>query len=176
VPADLLIRPFSAPDIPPANQLTNHYIQHTAIHFATQPASNDEFRDGWLQTREKFPWFAAEVHGRFAGYAKAYTWRSRAAYDKTAEVGLYVHPDFQRKGVGRALYAALVHACREQGFHTLIAGIALPNDGSVKMHEACGFAYVGTFREVGRKFDQWHNVAFWQLMLKEEHRGHGGGT
>lgn len=164
-PDDSLVRPFADPDITPANALTNHYIQHTAIHFATQPATDQEFRDGWLSTREKFPWFTAEVQGRFAGYAKAYTWRTRAAYDNTAEVGLYVHPDFHRQGVGRALYAALINDCKARGLHTLVAGIALPNESSIRLHEACGFTYTGTFREVGRKFDQWHDVGFWQLML-----------
>ncbi|HYE63200.1 MAG TPA: GNAT family N-acetyltransferase [Phycisphaerales bacterium] len=164
-PAGVLVRPFTEHDVAPANALTNHYIQHTAIHFATQPATDAEFRDGWLSTREKFPWFAAEVAGKFAGYAKAYTWRTRAAYDRTAEVGLYVHPDFHRRGVGRALYAALINDCKARRLHTLVAGIALPNEGSVKLHEACGFTHTGTFREVGRKFDQWHDVGFWQLML-----------
>jgi L-amino acid N-acyltransferase YncA len=162
---DLVIRPFSAPDIAPANALTNHYIQHTAIHFATQPATDAEFGDTWIQARDRFPWFTATIDSRFAGYAKAGTWRSRAAYDQTAEVGLYVHPDFQRRGIGRALYAALFDGARRRGFHTLVAGIALPNDTSVKLHEACGFTHAGTFREVGRKFDQWHDAGFWQLML-----------
>ena len=160
-----LIRPFSDPDIPPATALTNHYIQHTAIHFATHPATDDDFRDSWLATRGKFPWLAASLNHRFAGYAKAYTWRSRAAYDATAEVGLYIHPDFHRHGIGRALYTALIADCRSRGFHTLIAGIALPNDPSIKLHEACGFTHSGTFRQVGRKFDQWHDVGFWQLLL-----------
>jgi phosphinothricin acetyltransferase len=163
--ADFLIRPFSDPDVTPANALTNHYIQHTAIHFATHPATDAEFHDSWLTGRDKFPWFTATIRGDFAGYAKAYTWRSRAAYDKTAEVGLYVHPDHHRRGVGRALYTALIADARQRGFHTLVAGIALPNDNSVKMHEACGFRSVGTFNQVGRKFDAWHAVGFWQLML-----------
>ena len=159
------VRDFTNPDIAPANALTNHYIQHTAIHFATQPASDAEFREGWLATRDRFSWFAATLDGRFAGYAKAYTWRTRAAYDRTAEVGLYVHPDFHRRGVGRALYSALIADAKSRGFHTLVAGIALPNESSVRLHESCGFTHAGTFREVGRKFDQWHDVGFWQLML-----------
>ena len=161
----LHVRPFEARDVAPANRLTNHYIQHTAVHFATQPASDEEFAAGWTSGRETYPWLAAEIEGRFAGYAKCYQWRSREAYKRSAEVGIYVEDAFHRRGVGRALYAALIQRCRDQGFHTLIAGIALPNDGSVKMHEACGFAYVGAFQEVGRKFDAWHGVGFWQLML-----------
>lgn len=161
---NVLIRPFEARDIAAANALTNHYIQHTAVHFATEPARDEEFAAGWAG-RGAYPWLAAEVGGRFAGYAKAYQWRSREAYRRTAEVGIYVEPEFQRRGVGRALYAGLVEACRGMGFHALVAGIALPNEGSVRMHEACGFVHVGTFGEVGRKFERWHDVGFWQLVL-----------
>lgn len=157
------MRAFTAADVPAANALTNHYIIHTAIHFAAAPAPDDEFRAYFEDGAKTHPWLAAEVGGVFAGYAKASTWRARDAYRRTAELGLYVDPRFHRRGVGRALYAVLIDRCRAAGFHTLIAGIALPNDASVKMHEACGFAYVGTFREVGRKFDQWHDVGFWQL-------------
>ena len=67
------------------------------------------------------------------------------------------------RGVGRALYAALLERLRALGYHAAIAGIALPNEGSVRLHEAVGFEYVGTFREVGRKFEAWHDVGFWQL-------------
>jgi phosphinothricin acetyltransferase len=92
-------------------------------------------------------------------------WREREAYAGTVETGVYVDPSFHRRGVGRALYAELFTRLRAAGFHTVIAGIALPNDASVRMHEASGFAHVGTCREVGRKFGQWWDVGFWQAPL-----------
>jgi L-amino acid N-acyltransferase YncA len=162
---ELYVRPFTRVDVAPANRVTNHYIRHTAVHFGTEPASDEEFEAGWLEGREQYPWLAAEVGNQFAGYAKAYQWRSREAYRRTAEVGIYVDPSFQRRGVGKALYAELIRACRGMGFRTLVAGIALPNEGSVRLHESCGFVHVGTFQAVGRKFEEWHDVGFWQLML-----------
>jgi phosphinothricin acetyltransferase len=161
----ILTRPFEARDAAPANRLTNHYIERTAIHFGMQPATDAEFLAAWEQGHKQHPWMAAELSGRFAGYAKAYTWRTRQAYARTAEVGVYVEQEYHRRGVGRALYAALIEACRGAGFHTLVGGIALPNEASVKLHESLGFVHAGTFREVGRKFDRWHDVGFWQLML-----------
>jgi phosphinothricin acetyltransferase len=161
----ILTRPFEAKDAAPANLLTNYFIQNTSIHFGMQPATDAQFLAMWEEGRKQHPWIAAEFNGHFAGYAKAYTWRSREAYQKTAEVGLYVERDVHRRGIGRALYTALIAACRDAGFHTLIGGIALPNDASIKLHEALGFVHTGTFRQVGRKFDQWRDVGFWQLML-----------
>jgi phosphinothricin acetyltransferase len=161
----LSLRPTSPADFPTIAALTNHFIQHTTIHWGTQPTSAAEMLGLWEKTRERFPWLTAELDGRFAGYAKAAVWRERAAYDRTAETGLYVALDCHRRGVGRALSLALLDELRARGFHAAVAGIALPNDASVAMHEAVGYRHVGTFREVGFKFDQWLDAGFWQVTL-----------
>lgn len=159
------VRDFAAGDVAPANELTNHYIRETPIHFGATPASDDEFAAHWERGRARFPWLAATLDGRFAGYCKAGVWRERDAYARTVETGIYVARDAQGRGVGRALYEALFARLRGAGFHAAVAGITLPNDPSVRLHEAVGFTRVGVFREVGRKFDAWHDVGFWQAML-----------
>lgn len=162
----MLIRDFGPGDVGPACALTNHFITNTAVHFGRTPHEHAEFEAMWLAGRVSYPWLAAEVDGRFAGYAKAGQWRAREAYALTAEVTVYIEPDFHRRGVGRALYGALLDRLRRAGFHTAVGGVTLPNEGSVRLHEAMGFRYVGTFREVGRKFDQWHDTGWWQLILE----------
>lgn len=161
----MLVRTFETRDIGPACTLTNHFINRTAVHFGTSPQTESEFAAMWQSGRDKFPWLAAECDGRFAGYAKAGTWRARDAYARTAEVTVYVDPPFHRRGVGRALYAELLDRLRAAGFHAAVGGVTLPNEGSVRLHESMGFTYVGTFKEVGRKFDQWHDTGWWQLIL-----------
>jgi L-amino acid N-acyltransferase YncA len=161
----MLVRTFQDHDVGSACRLTNHFIENTAVHFGTQALSDQEFAATWQAGRQQHPWLAAEIDGGFAGYAKASTWRPRAAYAPTAEVTVYVALEFQRRGVGRALYAELLAQLRAGGFHTALGGIALPNQASVGLHESMGFRYVGTFKEVGRKFDQWHDTGWWQLML-----------
>lgn len=161
----MLIRPFQPHDAAPACALTNLSIARTHILFALRPATTDEFHALWLAGSATHPWLAADVDGAFAGYAKASPWREREAYARTAETAVYVEPAFHRRGVGRALYHELLASLRAQGFHTAVAGIALPNDPSVALHESCGFTHVGTFREVGRKFDHWWDVGFWQVAL-----------
>jgi phosphinothricin acetyltransferase len=73
--------------------------------------------------------------------------------------------DAQGRGVGRALYEALFERLRAGGFHVVVAGITLPNEASVRLHEAVGFRAVGVFPEVGHKFGRWHSVGFWQRTL-----------
>lgn len=164
-PSDMLIRPVTEGDFDAIAALTNYYIVHTAIHFGLEPVPAAELRDAWMATREQFPFLVAEVDGEFSGYAKAYTWRSRKAYDRTCEAGIYIDSKFQGRGVGKRLYTALLEECRTKGFHTVVGGIALPNDVSCRLHEACGFQKTGVFRQVGHKFGQWHDVAFYQIML-----------
>lgn len=161
----MLVRDFEDRDVAPAAAITNEFIKHTPIHFGTVPYTLQEFREIWIEGKAKYPWVAAEVDGRFAGYAKAGVWRARDAYRLTAEVGLYVDPVFHRRGVGKALYTEVLNRLRKAGFHTAIGGVTLPNAASVGLHESMGFKKAGEFREVGRKFEQWHDVGFWQLML-----------
>lgn len=165
VTAQPLIRAAAEGDFPAIAALTNHYIVSTPIHFAYDPVTPAELRESWAKTRARYPFLIAEVDGALAGYCKAGLWRDRAAYAWTPESGIYVDPARHRRGVGRALYLALFDELRARGFHSVIGGITLPNEASVRLHEAVGFTQVGFIREAGFKFDRWWDIGFWQKML-----------
>ena len=167
----MLIRPVEPRDLKPICELTNHYITNSSIHFAYEPMRVDEFEKMWRDSRDQYPWLTAEIDGRFAGYAKAGVWRTRTAYSWTCEVGIYMLREFHGRGLGKALYQALIDACRTRGFHSVIGGITLPNASSVRLHESLGFAHVGTVKDAGFKRGSWHDVGFWQLVLRsDDHR------
>ena len=105
------------------------------------------------------------MDGRVVGYAYASEHRTRAAYRTSVDVAVYVALGAQRGGVARSLYSRLLPAAASLGYHAAFAGIALPNEASVGLHEAMGFEPVGIYREVGRKFDAWHDVGWWQRLL-----------
>lgn len=159
------IRPANEHDFSSIADLVNHYIRHTAIHFGYDAQSPEDLRSQWAESRHRFPWLIAEVRGQFAGYAKASVWRERAAYQWTPECGVYVAQPFHRRGVGRALYTELFATLRRQGFESVIAGITLPNEPSVRMHESLGFIPAGVIRRAGWKLGRWWDVGFWQLPL-----------
>ncbi|MFT3686170.1 MAG: GNAT family N-acetyltransferase [Phycisphaerales bacterium] len=161
----LTIRPADAHDFPAIADLTNIYITGTAVHFGYQPATPDELRAAWESTRDRYPFLVAELDGVFAGFAKAYQWRSREAYQWTAETGIYVTSAAHGKGVGRELYALLLKRLRTAGFHSAIGGVTLPNPASLRLHQSLGFVHVGTVKQAGFKLDAWHDVAFFQKML-----------
>ena len=112
-------------------------------------------------------WLVAERDGQVVGYAYGGRHRDRAAYDRTAEVSAYVDRNVHRAGVGRRLYTELFERLKERGFRLLVAGITLPNDASVGIHEALGFEPVGVYKNVGFKNGQWWDVGWWQLDLGE---------
>lgn len=161
----MIVRPVIATDFDAIAALTNTYITTTAIHFSYDPVTADELRTSWLRHAATYPFLVAERDGRFAGYAKAGPWRERAAYQWTPESGIYVEHSAQGQGVGTALYSCLADALRAKGFHSVIASVTLPNDASVRLHQRLGFVKVSHVKDAGWKFNRWHDVGFWQLML-----------
>ena len=111
------------------------------------------------------PWLVAEDEDEVVGYAYGCPHRSRAAYRWTAEVSVYVADAQRRRGHGRALYEALLGRLRRQRFQLAVAGITLPNDASVRLHEGLGFDPVGVYRRIGWKAGGWRDVGWWQLEL-----------
>jgi L-amino acid N-acyltransferase YncA len=110
-------------------------------------------------------WLVAERDGAVAGYAYGSPHRTRAAYGSSCDVAVYVDPAHGRQGLGRALYDALLGELFAKGFHAAFAGIALPDEPSVGLHEAMGFTPVGVYREVGWKLGAWRDVGWWQRVL-----------
>jgi L-amino acid N-acyltransferase YncA len=82
-------------------------------------------------------------------------------------VSVYVRDGLRRSGVGRALYRALFALLRQQGFYAAHAGITLPNEASVRLHESLGFRPIGVYPGVGFKHGAWHDVGWWQLPLRD---------
>lgn len=141
-------------------------VRDTFISFETHIPSVEEMRERISHKLEQYPWLVVEHDGRLLGYAYAGRWRERAAYNWTVEVSVYVHPGAQRMRVGRAVYSALFDVLWLQGFVQATAGIALPNEASIRLHELMGFKGVGVFHHVGYKMGQWHDVNWMELQLR----------
>jgi len=164
---DSLIRFAKETDASGMLEIYAPIVSDTATSFEMEPQSVEEFAQRIKQTIEKTPWLVCEIDGQVCGYAYATTFRARAAYQYSAEVSAYVHPDHHRKGIGLALYRTLFKFLEAQGYHTALAGITLPNQASVKLHESLGFAPVGVYHNVGYKFSKWHDVGWWERKLQE---------
>ena len=111
------------------------------------------------------PWLVALEGDRITAYASASAFRPRPAYRFTIETSIYADRDRLRRGTGRLLYAALLELVERQGFTQAIAAITLPNEASVRFHEAFGYDRAGTYMRVGWKLGRWHDVGLWQRAL-----------
>lgn len=161
------IRTASPDDAAAVAALYAPVVRHTAISFETEPPDAAEMRRRIVSTLAQLPWLVAEdASGAVAGYAYAGRHRERAAYQWSVDTTVYVREDRRGQGVGRALYGRLLPLLGELGHYQAFAGIALPNDASVRLHEAMGFQALGVYRHVGYKHGQWRDVGWWQASLR----------
>ncbi|MCI0334486.1 MAG: N-acetyltransferase family protein [Planctomycetes bacterium] len=142
------------------------------VSFEVVPPTEEQMRERVARITRKYPWLIGEVDGEVdgevGGYVYASQHRERAAYRWAVDVAVYVAESQQRRNLGRALYSTLFAILREQGYFQAYAGIALPNAGSVGLHEAVGFQPVTVFPNVGYKLGRWLDVGWWQLQLRSE--------
>ncbi|MDQ3486091.1 MAG: N-acetyltransferase family protein [Actinomycetota bacterium] len=141
------------------------YVTDTATTFESEPPSPAEMAERIAAAVRTHAWVVLESEGRVVGYAYGGPFKARAAYRWSCEVSVYLERGRRRSGGGRALYEALFARLAERGFRTAVAGMTLPNDGSVGLHRALGFEPVGTYRRIGWKHDTWHDVAWVQRTI-----------
>jgi phosphinothricin acetyltransferase len=134
--------------------ITNHAIATSAIHFGYDPLAPDELAAQWRAHADRYPWLVGQLDAAVIGYAKAGAWRERTAYAWTCETTIYLAESARGRGLGRALYTALLDEVARRGFHSAIGGITLPNPASVALHQRLGFQSVGVVRDAGFKFDR----------------------
>ena len=142
-----------------------HYVAQTVVTFDTQTPTPESMKQTLAPIMAHYPAYVCVADGVLAVYCYAHPWKTRPAYNLTLETTIYLHPGHTSRGHGRKLLQRLIDECRRQEFHVLVACITMPNDASVALHEALGFNRVSCFREVGRKFGRWLDVADYQLIL-----------
>jgi len=160
-----MIRPATIADASQICEIYNHYILESVITFEEKIISEKEMADRIESISKTYPWLVEDNNGVIEGYAYATQWKLRSAYDRTVESTIYISKNHFGKGLGRSLYSQLMVLLKEQGFHAVLGGIALPNEASVNLHERLGFAKVGQLKEVGFKLGRWVDVGYWELIF-----------
>jgi len=162
--SSLEIRVARRPDLPRLTEIYNYYVVNTAITFDLKQLTVEE-RAVWFDEHAetgRYRLVVAEEGGRVIGYASTSQFRTRSAYDTTAETSIYCAPEAVGRGVGSALYRRLFELIKDEDIHRLAAGITLPNEASVALHRRFGFAPVGVFTQNGRKFKRYWDVAWFE--------------
>ncbi|MEU6068574.1 MULTISPECIES: GNAT family N-acetyltransferase [Streptomyces] len=168
-PTEVQVRPGAERDLEALTDIYNHYVRETPITFDTAVFTPEERRPWLLSHPEDGPYrlmVAMEADSQeILGYATSSPYRAKPAYSTSVEVTVYLAPHAGRRGIGTLLYEALFKALESEDLHRAYAGIAQPNEASTRLHERFGFRYVGTWREVGRKFGRYWDVAWYEKEL-----------
>lgn len=160
------IRLATGLDAAAAAEIYRASVETSPSTFEVQAPTAAEMGRRIQETLAFYPWLVAELDGGVAGYAYATRHRARSGYQWSAETSVYVRESMRRRGVGRALYAALIRVLTAQGLFNAYAGITLPNPASTALHESVGFRPFAVYRKVGYKLGAWHDVGWWHLVLQ----------
>ncbi len=161
-----IIRSATKKDAGELAGIYNYYVANSCATFETEVVTSEQMQLRIDETlADCLPWLVAEVSGRILGYAYASSWKERYAYRFSVESTVYLDVNETQKGIGQQLNRALLDALRSASVHLVIAGIALPNEHSIRLHERLGFTKAGYFEQVGYKHGRWVDVGYWQLLL-----------
>ncbi|WP_329526633.1 GNAT family N-acetyltransferase [Streptomyces sp. NBC_01462] len=170
---DVQVRAGVESDLGALTKIYNHYVRETPITFDTAVLTPEERRPWLLSHLQDGPhrlMVATDTDrepgsGRILGYATSSGFRPKPAYVTSVEASVYLAPGAGGRGIGTLLYEALFEALAGEDLHRAYAGVAQPNEASVRLHERFGFRHVGTYREVGRKFGRYWDVAWYEKEL-----------
>jgi phosphinothricin acetyltransferase len=164
-PFDGLIRDAAESDAASCAGIYAPYVAHTAVSFELDPPDAQDMASRISAAQRQHAWLVAERDGQVVGYAYGRPFRTRPAYQWACETSVYVAAQRRRCGVGTALYDALLDRLAGRGLQQATAGLTLPNEASLALHESVGFARVGVFHAVGWKLGRWHDVLWMQRPL-----------
>lgn len=160
------IRDAVADDAPAIAAIYNHYVLNTIVSMEEDAVSAAAMAQRIADVQSAgLPWLVLRDEHALAGYAYASKWRARPGYRHSVESSVYLAQAWHGRGLGKHLYGVLLARLREGNYRQVIGGIALPNPGSVGLHEKLGFEQVAQFREVACKFERWVDVGYWQKRL-----------
>lgn len=162
---DIRIRDARGDDLGPIFGIYNHEVEHETTTFDTAPRVLGR-DDAWLTARDRrYPVLVAEIEGEIAGWGSISQWSPRGAYERTAEVSVYVERSRRGHGIGGRLLAALIERAPQEGVAVLLARISGENPASIRLHESRGFGHIGVQRRSGEKFGRVLDVTLMDLHL-----------
>ena len=162
-----MIREATMDELTQLQQIYNDAVMNTTATFDTEVKDRAD-RIQWFEAHQQSPYviLVHEEKGEVCGYASLSQYRTRKAFDSTAEVSIYIHKDHRGKGIGNQLMEAILENARSnERLHTVMSVITGDNITSRHLHEKYGFVYCGITRQVGYKHDQWLDLTYYQIMV-----------
>lgn len=152
-------------DLAAINAIYSHSVLHSTATYQTEPSTDAE-RAAWFAAHgPQHPVIVAEIDGRVVGWGSLSSFHSRAAFNRTVEESVYIHQDFHRRGLGKAILIDLLARAKTLDHHRVIAAISGEQEPSLALHRALGFVECGRLSEVGFKFGRWLDLVYLEHRL-----------
>jgi phosphinothricin acetyltransferase len=128
------IRDAIATDLPTIVEIYNASIPSRMATADTELISV-ESRLSWFREHSPTsrPLWVIENEQQIAGWLSFRSFYGRPAYQKTAELSLYISPHFHRQGMGKRLLERAIAKSPELGLHTLVGFIFAHNLPSLNL-------------------------------------------
>lgn len=162
---DIPIRTAVDSDLAAINDIYNYYVLNSTCTYQEEPDSLDARRRWFHHHGEVHPVIVAVMGNEVIGWGSLSAFHARSAYRHTVENSIYVHAQWQRRGIGTLLLRELIQRAAQSGHRAIIAGIDADQPGSIALHARFGFEHAGHFKQVGYKFGQWLDVIYMQLIV-----------
>ena len=169
---NVVVRDVMIEDAKRLVEIYANYVLHTAVSFEYEVPSEDEFRSRIIKTTAKFPYLVCQIDDKVVGYIYAGEYSSRSAYAWTATTSIYLDKDYRRMGLGSLLYKEIIPKLQAMGIKNLLAGTAyIENEDEYLTHDSCnfhmylGFEEVAHMKKVGKKFDRWYDLKWFQKEI-----------
>ncbi|MCR4656675.1 MAG: GNAT family N-acetyltransferase [Lachnospiraceae bacterium] len=169
---ELAVREVQTTDAERLVEIYSYFVKNTAVSFEYMVPSAAEFEKRIIKIKEKYPYLVCTADGRLTGYAYAGRYNTREAYNWTVTTSIYVDREYRRQGIGSFLYDELEKRLKEQGIVNLLAAVAFSekedeylSHDSIRFHLSRGYEQVAHMRSVGKKFDRWYDLLWFQKKL-----------
>lgn len=161
-----MIREAVLEDLPATLAIYNDAILHSTAVYTYDVQTLDE-RKAWFDAKHQAqePIFVFEYEGKAVGFATYGQFRNWPAYLYSIEHSIYVDQSNRGKGIASQLLQHLIDDARSKNYRTIVAGIDASNNSSIQLHKKFNFKHAGTITNVGYKFNQWLDLAFYQYDL-----------
>ncbi|AIQ46714.1 acetyltransferase [Paenibacillus sp. FSL R7-0273] len=143
----------------------NYYVLNTTVSFHTEPLTLDEMRSSVLNSDPRFKSYAIKQAGSLAGYVLITRHKNKQAYDTSGEISIYLNPDSSGQGIGGQALAFIEREAAALGFHVLVATVCADNEPSRRLFTKYGYEQSALFRQIGRKFGRWLDIASYQKII-----------
>jgi L-amino acid N-acyltransferase len=159
------LRSATTGDLAAINAIYTHSVLHSTATYQAEPSTDAE-RAAWFNAHgPQHPVIVAEIDGRVVGWGSLSPFHTRAAFNRTVEESVYIHQDFHRRGIGKAILADLLARAKTLGHHRVIAAISADQEPSLALHRTLGFVECGRLSEVGFKFGRWLDLVYLEHRL-----------